>query len=248
VPSNLTTGYGYKISAITTDDNGKTLSDQSDYSFSIISSSTSSTSSSTSSTNNSTTNFSSSTPENCVDITTPVGVFKCGEITATPQNYIDLTNIYFSNSNLSNLHGLQNQSIAPYNESTKTPGVAYYGFTVTDSNKKKVAVDTFSEIDSTGDRTAQIDMLISTSTIGQHIGHPVCPAHPLKIGMYPPGNNPVLFFNKIYKRTCGEGTVGECNPELTFLPLPPATYYITLCNYTPKIIGKFTISWAAYDK
>jgi len=101
VPSNLTTGYGYKISAITTDDNGKTLSDQSDYSFSIISSSTSSNTTITTTTNISNINTTSTTSSAVLlENATPVEIYSIQTSEMYPTNKYDYIDVFYDNGNI----------------------------------------------------------------------------------------------------------------------------------------------------
>jgi hypothetical protein len=108
VPSNLTTGYGYKISAITTDDNGKTLSDQSDYSFSIISSSTSFNTTITTTTNISNINTTSTTSSAVLlENATPVEIYSIQNLPIKESwdkqigyRYAYLDTLYDNNNNI----------------------------------------------------------------------------------------------------------------------------------------------------
>jgi len=145
-------------------------------------------------------------------------VFSVNASTPPGGSYIDIT----TSGRLPNY--LKSQSIAPFNQSTNTPGAAYYGFTTTDPNFKKVAINLEAEIDSTGAYTADMDLFVSTT------GQPSC------------------SYNNRTTIGASNETIIVTNRTATgaLLTLPPATYYITICNFTQGVTGKFRLSWAGY--
>lgn len=124
---------------------------------------------------------------------------------------------------------LKGQSVSP-------DSGAYYGFT-TNTSFNKITVNLVAEIDSTGDYTADMDLIVSTRS------QPSC-ADIIRGGSSKGTNG--LWYGALIGRSNETVTVTNRDASGRLQPIPPGTYYVTVCNFTPGVTGKFTISWGGY--
>lgn len=124
---------------------------------------------------------------------------------------------------------LKGQSVAP-------DSGAYYGFT-TNTSFNKITVNLEAEIDSTGDYTADMDLIVSTRS------QPSC--SDIVRGGSSKGTNG-LWYGSLIGRSNETVTVTNRDASGRLQPIPPGTYYVTVCNFTPGVTGKFRLSWAGY--
>lgn len=124
---------------------------------------------------------------------------------------------------------LKGQSVAP-------DSGAYYGFT-TNASFNKVAVNLEAEIDSTGDYTADMDLIVSNRI------QPSC--SDIVRGGSSKGTNG-LWYGSLIGRSNETVIITNRDASGRLQPIPPGTYYVTICNFTPGVTGKFRISWAGY--
>ncbi len=133
---------------------------------------------------------------------------------------------------------LKNQTVAAYKNGD--PGEAYYSFTTTESFNK-ISINLEAAIDASGDYSEDLDLMVS------NVSHPHCPAYDKRQSSFSKGSNG-LWYTPMIGRSNETILVTMKDANGRLQPIPPATWYITICNYgiTKGLDGKFYISWDGY--